>query len=115
MALGIGHDDDYALVVVVSFAGVPSCQAGNEFDGLIDVLDGHVTMDADLPCRRLATGWNTSRGWGSPRSRSSPEERFDSGRRHPSRVGSCWWAGRGTRTKGTHECPGHDDCGPARE
>jgi hypothetical protein len=53
VALGIGHDDDYALVVVVSFVGGPSSQAGNELDSLVDVVDGHVKMDADLPCLRL--------------------------------------------------------------
>ena len=53
VALGIGHDDDYALVVVVPFAGGPSSQAGNELDSLVDVVDGHVKMDADLPCLRL--------------------------------------------------------------
>src|ERR1700683_1061929 len=53
VALGIGHDDDYALVVVVSFVGGPSSQAGNELDSLVDAVDGHVKMDADLPCLRL--------------------------------------------------------------
>jgi hypothetical protein len=53
VALGIGHDHDYALVVVVSFAGGPSSQDGNELDSLVDVVDGHVKMDADLPCLRL--------------------------------------------------------------
>jgi len=53
VALGIGHDDDYALLVVVSFVGGPSSQAGNELDSLADVVDGHVNMDADLPCLRL--------------------------------------------------------------
>src|ERR1700761_2736601 len=53
VTLGIGHDDDYALVVVVSFVGGPSSQAGNELDSLFDVVDGHVEMDADFPCLRL--------------------------------------------------------------
>lgn len=53
VAFGIGHDDDYALVIIVSFAGGSSTQAGNEIDGLVDVVDGHVEMDADLPCLRL--------------------------------------------------------------
>jgi hypothetical protein len=53
VALGIGHDDDYALVVVVSFAGGPSSQADNKLGSLVDVVDGHVKMDADLPCLRL--------------------------------------------------------------
>ena len=67
VALGIGHDDDYALVVVVSFVGGPSSQADNELDSLVEVVDGHVKMDADLPAFGSGTGWKTSRGWGSPR------------------------------------------------
>jgi hypothetical protein len=53
VAFGIGHDDNCALVIIVSFAGGSSTQAGNEIDGLADVADGHVDMDADLPCLRL--------------------------------------------------------------
>jgi hypothetical protein len=53
VALGIGHDDDCAFVVVMSLAGHLSAQRGHELDGLVDVVDGHVQMDADLPCPRL--------------------------------------------------------------
>lgn len=53
VALGIGHDDNYAPVVIVSFAGGPSSQAGNELNSLADIVGGHVKMDADLPCLRL--------------------------------------------------------------
>ena len=48
MTLGIGHDDDRTLLIVVSFAGGPSSQGGDEFDGLVDIADGDVEMDADL-------------------------------------------------------------------
>ena len=58
VAFGIGHDDDYALVIIVSFAGGSSTQAGNEIDGLVDVVDGHVEMDAgpSLPSAREPAG-----------------------------------------------------------
>src|SRR5215472_1244550 len=42
VTLGIGHDDDRTLLIVVSFAGGPSSQGGDELDGLVDVADGDV-------------------------------------------------------------------------
>jgi hypothetical protein len=67
VALGIGHDDDYTLVVVVSFAGGPSPQAGHELDSLADVVDGQVKMNADLPCLRLGNRLEDQPRRGSPR------------------------------------------------
>ena len=64
VALRIGHDDDCALVVVVSFAGRPSAQAGNELDGPLDIVDGHVNMDADFARLRLGNWLEHQAGLG---------------------------------------------------
>ena len=48
MTLGIGHNDDHTLLIVVSFTGGPSSQGGDEPNGLVDVADGDVEMDPDL-------------------------------------------------------------------
>lgn len=53
VALGISHDDDRTLVVVVPLAGRPSAQGGDELDCLADVVDGDVEVDADLARLRL--------------------------------------------------------------
>jgi hypothetical protein len=53
VALGIGHDDDRTLGVVVSFTGEPSSQRGNELDRLLNLVHGDVEMNADLAHLRL--------------------------------------------------------------
>lgn len=53
VALGIRHDDDHTLGVVVSFTGELSSQRGNELDGLLDLIDGDIEMNADLAHLRL--------------------------------------------------------------
>jgi hypothetical protein len=47
--------DDNALCVVVSFAAGGSPKVNNEGDGLVNIVDRHVEMDADLTRLRL---WN---------------------------------------------------------
>jgi hypothetical protein len=42
VTLGIGHDDDRTLLIVVSFTGGPSSQGGDELNGLVEVADGDV-------------------------------------------------------------------------
>ena len=49
MVLGISHNDDDTFVVIVSLAGEPSAEGRGSVDRLINVLDGDVEMDADLP------------------------------------------------------------------
>jgi hypothetical protein len=53
VTFGIGHDDYRTVAVVMAFAGGPSSQGGYELDGLIDVGDGDVEMDADFAHLRL--------------------------------------------------------------
>jgi hypothetical protein len=51
--LGINHDDDETLVVIVSLTTEPSAQVCDKFDRLIHVLDGDVEMNTDLPPLRF--------------------------------------------------------------
>jgi hypothetical protein len=46
--LGIRHHYDNPLVVVVSLTGETSAEGDDEFDCLVDVIDGDVEMDAHL-------------------------------------------------------------------
>jgi hypothetical protein len=46
--LGIGHHNDHAVVVLVSFAGEPSAQRGCELDRLVDVVNADVKMYSDF-------------------------------------------------------------------
>lgn len=45
MGLGVGHDDDDAFVVLVSFTGKLSAESGHELNRFVDVVDGDIEMD----------------------------------------------------------------------
>src|SRR5580700_4406136 len=53
VSLRVGHDNDDALVVVVSLPREPSAQRGDELDGLAEVVNSDVDMDSDLAHLRL--------------------------------------------------------------
>ena len=49
MFLRICHHDDDAIVVLVPFASGLPAEDADEFDSLVDVVDGDIEMDANLP------------------------------------------------------------------